>query len=437
MKAGEWLEHLLLQAIKRKFNLPAPELGEGLDIALVDGTVVCQPGSKGSDWRVHARYDPAQGRFTDLVLTTGRVAERAYRTLIRPGQTTIMDRGYARLVDLSSILSQQGHFIVRIGWQSLPLLSEDKQKLDILSLLPQDDQILDQVVHLKGISQPLRLVIRRLPADKAEIQRKKAVRQSNRRGRTVDPRTIEAAGYLMVLTSHPAQAVSALEICEAYRNRWQVETGIKRTKSLGGLDKLRAKTFALGRAWFLAQLLVAIMTDELANEIAGFAPRSLAPCVPDASSAPTAPQAESLMEVLQNEAPKVAMTSTQTAQVEVNQSQIMPTKDSLNDPPLSLRAQDEPASPAFEEHTAQAADQTKSEKPAVVPGYAKRAAAQKGKRQMSFWRAWAFARQMLLKAIMPDIVEFTQAQLKRVQKALSESPRKRVNRGNALRPALS
>ena len=44
----------------------APSNGRS-GLSLVDGSTVSLPASEGSDWRLHARYEPARGRFTDLV----------------------------------------------------------------------------------------------------------------------------------------------------------------------------------------------------------------------------------------------------------------------------------------------------------------------------------------------------------------------------------
>ena len=84
-----------------------------------------------------------------------------------------------------------------------------------------------------------------------------------------------AAGYLILATSLSAQAQPGERIVEMYRNRWQIELGFKRLKTLGGLDRLPAMDPALARTWLLAQLIVAVMTDEIASEIVGFPPKPL------------------------------------------------------------------------------------------------------------------------------------------------------------------
>lgn len=271
-KMGDWLEHLLGRLLEQRRGLA---LGDAaLNLSLVDGSVICAPGSTGSDWRLHARFDPARGCFADLVLTRGDVAERVERTEITAGQTVVQDRGYARVRDFSAVLAARADFITRIGWNALRLCDGRGQRLEVLKLLPDTDVAVEYPVHVKGLPQALRLVIQRLPADKAARQRKRVARKSNSAGHCLDPRTATAAGYLMLITSLPAPTQPAAQIIAMYRNRWQIELGFKRLKTLAGLDRLPAMDPALARTWLLAQLLVAVLTDEIASEIVGFPPSS-------------------------------------------------------------------------------------------------------------------------------------------------------------------
>jgi len=190
---------------------------------LVDGSVICAPGSKGADWRLHARFDPGRGGFADLVLSKGNVSERVDRTKITAGQTMIQDRGYARVRDFAAVLAAKADFITRIGWRSLRLLSADQQPIDLLARLPLGEQPSEHIVGIKGIKAPLRLVIQRIPPEKAERQRKRVARKAGKAGHKIDPRTSIAAGYLMLITSLSAAQQPAERIVSMYRNRWQVE----------------------------------------------------------------------------------------------------------------------------------------------------------------------------------------------------------------------
>ena len=88
---------------------------------------------------------------------------------------------------------------------------------------------------------PIRLIALPLPPDKAEISRSKLKRRASRRQEALDPRSLLAAGFMVLVTSLPA-AIPAGEICAAYRLRWQVELAFKRLKSLLHIDRLPTRT---------------------------------------------------------------------------------------------------------------------------------------------------------------------------------------------------
>ena len=268
---GDWLSHILATLLADRLGQPGGISGDKLRLSLVDGSVICAPG-KAQDWRLHARYDPGRGRFADLVLTTTREAEAAGRTRICPGRILIFDRGYARVRDFKAVLAEGGDYITRISWSSVKLYDAEGARVDIMALLAGTTETREVPVWLKGITCAQRLVIQPLPAEAAERQRARRVRKANKNSRKVDPRTLQAAGFLMLLTSLAAEAQSAEQIIEFYPNRWQVEIGFKRLKTLGRLDELPSADPVLARTWLLAHLIAAVLTDDLANEIVGFPP---------------------------------------------------------------------------------------------------------------------------------------------------------------------
>ena len=268
-KMSGWLEHLLARLLEDKLGVAC---GDALALSLVDSSVICGPGSTGSDWRLHARFDPGQGCFTDLVLTQGTVAERVDRTRIAAGQMIVQDRGYCRVRDFAAVLEARADFITRVGWNKLRLLNALGKRIDIMALLPSDDAATEHCVHVKGLDQPLRLVVQRLPPEMAQRQLRRVRRRASKQGHALDPRTETTTGYLMLITSVPQALQSAERIVALYRNRWQIEIGFKRLKTLGGLDRLPASDSALAKTWMLAHLIAAVLTDEIAREIVGFPP---------------------------------------------------------------------------------------------------------------------------------------------------------------------
>ena len=124
---------------------------------------------------------------------------------------------------------------------------------------------------IDALARALRLVIQPLPPEEAERQRARRRRKANKKSQKIDPRTLLAAGFVMLITSLP-DTTSPGQVLARYRDRWQVEIGFKRMKTLGGLDELASADPILARTWLLAHLIAAVLTDDLANEIVGFPP---------------------------------------------------------------------------------------------------------------------------------------------------------------------
>src|SRR3954453_7629956 len=69
-----------------------PHLWSGRCLRIADGSSLSQPGSTGTDWRLHAVYDLDQGGFTHLELTDRRGAELLLRCKLN--RVHFESRGY-------------------------------------------------------------------------------------------------------------------------------------------------------------------------------------------------------------------------------------------------------------------------------------------------------------------------------------------------------
>ena len=167
-------------------------------------------------------------------------------------------------------------FIVRTGWNSLRLLQVDGTPFDLFATLAVQTEQEGEVqvrVHEgtsgSSSSQPLvlRLVIRRKDQEHVEAEQKRLRQNASKHGKKIDPRTLEAAKYIMLLTSLPVETFPTADILALYRFRWQIELAFKKFKSLAGLDQLPAKEPRLARAWIYARLIVAIIAERIAGQV--------------------------------------------------------------------------------------------------------------------------------------------------------------------------
>jgi hypothetical protein len=236
-------------------------------VRLVDATTVSRPGSTGVDWRVHLSLNLAPLAVDGLELTDGHGPEALTRHPTRPGDIQVADRGHARRADLGAILARGGTFVVRIGWQNLPLLDADDRPLDLLGWLrtlagPAERharvQTPDGVVALRLVAVPL-------PTEAAEAARRRLRRAASKKSRTADRRSLEAAGYVVLVTNLPPDAWRTAEVLALYRVRWQVELAFKRLKGIWRLGDLRARTAEVAQVYLLATLLAALLADRVAH----------------------------------------------------------------------------------------------------------------------------------------------------------------------------
>ncbi len=108
-----------------------------------------------------------------------------------------------------------------------------------------------------------RVVTTKLPAPVAAKAERRAAKTAARKSREIDPRTLQAAHFVMIFTTLPETMLGAREVLELYRYRWQIELAFKRLKQLLKLGRLPHKQPAAARAWILAKLVVALLLETL------------------------------------------------------------------------------------------------------------------------------------------------------------------------------
>lgn len=274
-KCHGWLGQLL--AVKLASRTGAPR--SPLRLRLIDATSISRPGSAGTDWRIHLGFDLGRMAIDHIELTDHSGAESLSRFQFSADEVAIADGGYAHRAGLAHAHCSEGRFLIRINWQNVPLLHPDGSPFDILQALralpeaePLSYQVLIAPDRKRQIpSIPARLVAIRKTETAAEIARHRVVEDRSRKCRSIDPRTLESAGYIFVLTSLP-ETFAADQVLDLYRFRWQVELAFKRLKSILHLGQLPAKDPALARTILYSKLLAALLVEDFTTNFLTISP---------------------------------------------------------------------------------------------------------------------------------------------------------------------
>jgi hypothetical protein len=278
-KAAPWMGQILAAKLaERVEGLEAQPLGYRL--RLVDATTARVPGSQGTDYRVHLGFDLGSLSIDWIEVTDAKGGESYSRLKLGLGDLILADRGYCHRRGLVAVRQAGADFLVRINWQNLPLQDAQRQRLDLVSLLEQiqgSETVEFEVATMEDKSQslpaiPARLIVARKPEEATAAERRRILREASRQGRKIDPRTLKAAAFFLVLTSAPQQKLPAEKALALYRLRWQIEMAFKRMKGLLHLGKLPMKDPQLAQAYLCAKLLAALMLEDLTRDFLAFSP---------------------------------------------------------------------------------------------------------------------------------------------------------------------
>ena len=262
--AGPWLQHLVAQALAARVREQA---AAGVALRLIDATVLTEPGSKGTDWRLHLTYDPSAPSIVGAELTDQHGGEHLSRAAGSAGDLVMGDRIYGHASDVREAKAGQRECLLRVHLQSIAIADSHGQRLEPTALLNAADAgTYEHAVELPERGHApvaVRLVVVPLPPEQAGRARQRLRKDANKKGKSPSELTLRLAGYFCCITTLSAAKASVEALLSWYRVRWQVELLIKRCKSVLHLDKLakaRRELIAL-QVW--ARLLIAILVERM------------------------------------------------------------------------------------------------------------------------------------------------------------------------------
>ena len=270
-RAGDWLGAMLAEVLGREH----PSAGALLRLRLIDASSIRRRGGRGTDARLHLSLDLGSHCIDQVELTDAGEGETLDRFTFKYGDIVLADRGYAHRDAMASVAKAGAFLVVRLPWRNVPLETPQGEPFDLFAALrslgeASAEEFPVQFRSRDGEIVRCRFVAVRKSEAKAAESRKRALKERGKHG-VVDPRTLEAAGYIFVLTNLPPE-ISAENVLELYRYRWQVEMKFKTLKSVLHLGDIPVRSPELLRVYVLAKLLVALLIDALINTAESFFP---------------------------------------------------------------------------------------------------------------------------------------------------------------------
>ena len=271
-QCGDWLALLVGQALAAA----APKASRGRLIRIIDATTVRKKGPHGKNkngvWRIHSAFDLPQERFGHFELTDQQEGERLDRIAPVAGEIRLADRAYLQPERMARLIEAGADFVIRAGWKGARWLDGKGHALDLIAELRKVTErgLLDRPIWIKprrGAPLALRLVAVKKPPQAAEEARRKARRSAKKGGHQLSRQTLQAADWVILVTSLTSDDFTTHDVLALYRLRWRIELGFKRLKSLIGLKGPPGTDERSARPHILAHLLVILLLEPLVDEL--------------------------------------------------------------------------------------------------------------------------------------------------------------------------
>src|SRR3981081_3456778 len=270
----------------------APKPRRGRMIRIIDATTVPKKGpaarKKSGMWRIHSAFDLPQERFGHFELTDQRAGETLDRIPAVAGEIRLADRAYLQPDRMATVIEAGADVVIRAGWKSACWLDGKGDALDLVAELRKAAArgLIDRPIWIQrkcGEPLALRLIAVKNPPQAAAGARRRARRAAQRGGHQLSKQTLDAADWVILVTSLKPKDFATADVLALYRLRWRIELAFKRLKSLIGLRGPPGTDERSARPHVLAHLLTILLLEPLMDELedsprlAAAAGRPLAP----------------------------------------------------------------------------------------------------------------------------------------------------------------
>lgn len=276
--SGEWFRWMA-EKLRNEFMPPdiLVPLSTKSRIRLIDASMVSEPGSTGSDWRIHYSFNLENLRCDEFKITDYKIGESFINFKARYQDILIADRVYCNARGIFHIVEQAADVLVRFHSTALPLYTYRGQPVNLLDKLRtlKETMVGDWDVFIfKDTGEKIKGRICAIRKSKEAIEKsKKAIlKNASKKQRKVKPETLEYAEYVVIFTTLNRHRLKREAAMLLYRARWQVEISFKRMKGIMNLGHLHKTDSESCKAWLYGKMFVALLVERIFQEAEKFSP---------------------------------------------------------------------------------------------------------------------------------------------------------------------
>lgn len=239
-------------------------------VIAVDASDVSEKGRSGRIYRLHYALDIFHMCSYQYKITTAATGESLCNFTFQKDQLVMADRGYARIKDIMHCEAQHAEYLIRMRKNSFTIRDENGDIVDLSSLLAElkADECLDLHAYATNSGKdrlPIRICAQRKSPEAIEQTRKKLHRKESKQQCEISKETQMFNQYIVMVTNID-DSVSAEEVLNTYRLRWQIEIYFKRLKSImdfGELPKRREESIL---AWLNGKIMIALLIEKFISK---------------------------------------------------------------------------------------------------------------------------------------------------------------------------
>lgn len=248
-----------------------PEKLKQYRILAVDASDVSEKGRSGRIYRLHFALDIMKMEAALYSITTNKTGEKLNNFEFSKNDLILADRAYSTTKGIAHCKEKGAQYIIRIRANTTSFCDKEGNTLDIRDKVIEIENG-EQNTYVKtkeGNIIPVRICFRKKDKKSIEKTRKEIRNQQSRKRFKMSDKTKVFNEYIVVATSLNSD-VTAEEVLELYRYRWQVELYFKRLKSILDYGELPKKKEESIFAWLNGKLMIALLIEKVISRVSFF-----------------------------------------------------------------------------------------------------------------------------------------------------------------------